>query len=111
MKIGSNLDSKGYGVATPLGSELRLGRNRNSIIHLILNSREAINIAILDMSEDGVLNDLKRKWWYDRSECQSGTTKVSLNKRKYKNIFVCKIRILNKAMRLIWLMLLGYFTS
>jgi hypothetical protein len=23
MKIGSNLDSKGYGVATPVGSELR----------------------------------------------------------------------------------------
>jgi len=23
MKIGSNLDSKGYGVATPLGSDLR----------------------------------------------------------------------------------------
>jgi hypothetical protein len=26
MKIGSNLDSKGYGIATPLGSELRLER-------------------------------------------------------------------------------------
>jgi len=23
MKIGSNLDSKGYGIATPVGSELR----------------------------------------------------------------------------------------
>ena len=23
MKVGSNLDSKGYGVATPLGSDLR----------------------------------------------------------------------------------------
>ncbi|CAF3688902.1 unnamed protein product, partial [Adineta steineri] len=61
MKIGSNLDSKGYGVATPVGSELR----------------EAINIAILEMSEDGALNNLKRRWWYERSECHSGTTKDS----------------------------------
>lgn len=60
MKIGSNLDSKGYGIATPVGSELR----------------EAINIAILEMSEDGTLNTLKRKWWYDKSQCPSGTTKV-----------------------------------
>jgi len=28
------------------------------------------------MSEDGALNNLKRKWWYDRSECPSGTAKV-----------------------------------
>ncbi|CAF1149652.1 unnamed protein product [Rotaria sp. Silwood1] len=61
MKIGSNLDSKGYGIATPVGSELR----------------EAINIAVLEMSEDGTLNSLKRKWWYDRSECHSATTKDS----------------------------------
>ncbi|CAF3068666.1 unnamed protein product [Rotaria sp. Silwood2] len=61
MKIGSNLDSKGYGIATPVGSELR----------------EAINIAVLEMSEDGTLNSLKRKWWYDRSECHSASTKDS----------------------------------
>ncbi|CAF1193179.1 unnamed protein product [Rotaria sordida] len=61
MKIGSNLDSKGYGIATPVGSELR----------------EAINIAVLEMSEDGTLNSLKRRWWYDRSECYSGSTKES----------------------------------
>jgi hypothetical protein len=69
MKIGSNLDSKGYGIATPVGSELR----------------EAINIAILEMSEDGTLNHLKRKWWYDRSECHSSTKQVGL---KRKNSFV-----------------------
>ncbi|UJR15747.1 hypothetical protein I4U23_002682 [Adineta vaga] len=61
MKIGINLDSKGYGIATPVGSELR----------------EAINIAILEMSEDGSLNKLKRKWWFDRSECHSISTKDS----------------------------------
>ena len=34
------------------------------------------------MSEDGVLNDLKKKWWYDRSECPSGTAKVYFKKTK-----------------------------
>ncbi|UJR30873.1 hypothetical protein I4U23_018386 [Adineta vaga] len=61
MKIGSNLDSKGYGIATPVGSELR----------------EAINIAVLEMSEDGTLNNLKRQWWYNQSECRSNATKES----------------------------------
>jgi hypothetical protein len=43
-----------------------------------LFSREAINIAILEMSEDGTLSSLKRKWWYEQSECHSDTTKVCL---------------------------------
>jgi hypothetical protein len=42
-----------------------------------MNSSEAINIAVLEMSEDGALNSLKRKWWFDRSECHSGTAKVA----------------------------------
>ncbi len=44
--------------------------------------REAINIAVLEMSEDGTLNTLKRKWWYDRSECHRATTKVCLKFNK-----------------------------
>ncbi|CAF1507484.1 unnamed protein product, partial [Didymodactylos carnosus] len=75
MIIGSSLDLKGYGIATPVGSELR----------------EAMNIAVLEMREDGTLNRLKSKWWYERyviklqlifneystlfrAECTSGTT-------------------------------------
>lgn len=27
MKVGTNLDSKGYGIATPVGSDLRYGFN------------------------------------------------------------------------------------
>ncbi len=48
--------------------------------------REAINIAVLEMSEDGTLNTLKRKWWYDRSECHRATTKVC--SKFYKNFFL-----------------------
>ena len=30
---------------------------------------EPINLAILQLMEDGFLTELKSKWWYDRSEC------------------------------------------
>ncbi|CAF1237798.1 unnamed protein product, partial [Didymodactylos carnosus] len=59
MKVSSDLDSKGYGIATPVGSELR----------------EAINIVISEMSEAGILNALKNRWFYEKSECSSGTIK------------------------------------
>uniref|UniRef100_A0A8C7F8X2 Glutamate receptor n=1 Tax=Oncorhynchus kisutch TaxID=8019 RepID=A0A8C7F8X2_ONCKI len=53
MKVGGNLDSKGYGVATPKGSLLRT----------------PVNLAVLKLSESGVLDKLKNKWWYDKGEC------------------------------------------
>ncbi|XP_064159566.1 glutamate receptor 4a isoform X3 [Anguilla rostrata] len=56
MKVGGNLDSKGYGVATPKGSQLR----------------NAVNLAVLKLNEQGLLDKLKNKWWYDKGECGSG---------------------------------------
>uniref|UniRef100_A0A8C8DDL7 Glutamate receptor n=1 Tax=Oncorhynchus tshawytscha TaxID=74940 RepID=A0A8C8DDL7_ONCTS len=53
MKVGGNLDSKGYGIATPKGSQLRT----------------PVNLAVLKLSEAGVLDKLKNKWWYDKGEC------------------------------------------
>ena len=53
MKVGGNLDSKGYGVATPKGSSLGT----------------PVNLAVLNLSEAGVLDKLKNKWWYDKGEC------------------------------------------
>nr|XP_023648270.1 glutamate receptor 4 isoform X2 [Paramormyrops kingsleyae] len=53
MKVGGNLDSKGYGIATPKGSQLRT----------------PVNLAVLKLSESGVLDKLKNKWWYDKGEC------------------------------------------
>ncbi|XP_037396641.1 glutamate receptor 1a isoform X3 [Pygocentrus nattereri] len=55
MKVGGNLDSKGYGVATPKGSSLRI----------------PINLAVLKHNEQAVLDKLKNKWWYDKGECGS----------------------------------------
>ena len=46
------------------------------------------------MSEDGTLNNLKRKWWYDRSECHSGTAKVEF--KKIKDVFFVFCFVLHK---------------
>lgn len=53
MKVGDNLDSKGYGVATYIGSDLR----------------EKINVIVLQLLEKEHLQKLHKKWWYDKGEC------------------------------------------
>ncbi|CAF0775474.1 unnamed protein product [Rotaria sordida] len=53
MKVGSDLDSKGYGIATRIGSDLT----------------EVIDIIITNLKETGFLDKRKQRWWYDRSEC------------------------------------------
>ncbi|KAG9346778.1 hypothetical protein JZ751_007096, partial [Albula glossodonta] len=55
LKVGGNLDSKGYGIATPKGSHLRI----------------PVNLAVLKLNEQAVLDKLKNKWWYDKGECGS----------------------------------------
>jgi len=54
IKVGKNLDAKGYGIATAKGSGLK----------------EIINIAVLNLTENGDLAKYKNRWWYDRSECK-----------------------------------------
>uniref|UniRef100_A0A3B5LHL1 Glutamate receptor n=1 Tax=Xiphophorus couchianus TaxID=32473 RepID=A0A3B5LHL1_9TELE len=56
MKVGGNLDSKGYGVATPKASPLR----------------NPVNLAVLKLNEQGLLDKLKNRWWYDKGECGIG---------------------------------------
>ncbi|VDO26879.1 unnamed protein product, partial [Onchocerca flexuosa] len=56
MKVGTNLNSLGYGVATKIGNPLR----------------ESINFAILYLHEKGELKRLENKWWYDRGQCDQG---------------------------------------
>ena len=31
--------------------------------------RTPVNLAVLKLSEQGVLDKLKNKWWYDKGEC------------------------------------------
>ncbi|TRY88807.1 hypothetical protein DNTS_015021, partial [Danionella cerebrum] len=64
MKVGGNLDSKGYGIATPKGSPLR----------------NPVNLAVLKLNEQGLLDKLKNKWWYDKGECGSGGVNLAVLK-------------------------------
>lgn len=31
--------------------------------------RTPVNLAVLKLSEQGILDKLKNKWWYDKGEC------------------------------------------
>lgn len=53
MKVGSDLDSKGYGIATPIGSELT----------------QALDIIVTNLRENGYLDKLKQRWWYVDEFC------------------------------------------
>ncbi|ELT90209.1 hypothetical protein CAPTEDRAFT_167269 [Capitella teleta] len=53
VKVGSDLDSKGYGIATPRGSDLS----------------DFLNMKILILRENGELAELRKKWWLQNSEC------------------------------------------
>lgn len=53
MKVGGNLDAKGYGIGTPMGSDLR----------------DRITLAVLELTESGELDNLEKKWWYEKGEC------------------------------------------
>ncbi|XP_021919064.1 glutamate receptor 1-like isoform X1 [Zootermopsis nevadensis] len=71
MKVGRNLDAKGFGVATPLGSPLR----------------DRINLAVLSLIENGELTKLKNRWWYDRTECKhSDKQDASRNELSLSNV-------------------------
>uniref|UniRef100_T1JJ21 Glutamate receptor ionotropic, kainate 2 n=1 Tax=Strigamia maritima TaxID=126957 RepID=T1JJ21_STRMM len=51
-KIGGTLDSKGFGIATPIGSPWR----------------DKISLAILDLQEKGTVQMLYNKWWKNTGE-------------------------------------------
>ncbi|XP_063698302.1 glutamate receptor 1-like [Culicoides brevitarsis] len=70
MKVGRNLDSKGFGIGTPSGSPLR----------------DAINLAVLKLKEDGTLTKLSNKWWYDRTECLDKHEDTQRNELTLSNV-------------------------
>ncbi|XP_048767442.1 glutamate receptor ionotropic, kainate 2-like isoform X2 [Ostrea edulis] len=55
MQVGGLLDSKGFGVATPMGSPLR----------------DKLSLAILHLQEDGKVQELYDKWWKGTGKCMS----------------------------------------
>uniref|UniRef100_A0A158QDX6 PBPe domain-containing protein n=1 Tax=Hymenolepis diminuta TaxID=6216 RepID=A0A158QDX6_HYMDI len=58
------LDSgKGYGVATPPGSDLR----------------DRLNLAVLELKEMDWIAQLYRTWWEERGECGKASTSTDIN--------------------------------
>ncbi|XP_068232916.1 glutamate receptor 1-like isoform X2 [Palaemon carinicauda] len=70
MKIGQDLNSNGYGVATPMGSPLR----------------ERLNLAILSLKENGDLARIKNKWWYEKTECNKDKPEKQTNALTLSNV-------------------------
>ncbi|XP_036208610.1 glutamate receptor ionotropic, kainate 1 [Myotis myotis] len=72
-QIGGLIDSKGYGVGTPMGSPLR----------------DRVTIAILQLQEEGKLHTMKEKWWRGRG-CpeEDGQEASALDVENIGGIFV-----------------------
>ena len=41
-------------------------------IHNSILNRDEINLAVLQLIEDGTLHKLKNKWWKDKGQCSGG---------------------------------------
>lgn len=62
MKVGENLDTKGYGIAISFSlSELR----------------KNLTLIILKLNQEGELYKLEQRWWYDKGECGAAESKDS----------------------------------
>jgi glutamate receptor 3 len=71
MKVGKDLDAKGYGIATAKGSGLH----------------NVINLAVLTLKENGDLAKLQNKWWYENTECHdSSSEKTKKNELSLSNV-------------------------
>ena len=74
MRVGRNLDSKGYGIALPKHSPIF----------------DDFNLAVLKLSETGVLRKMQNEWWIERSVCPkeaSGSKTSELNLSTVAGLF------------------------
>ncbi|ESN96470.1 hypothetical protein HELRODRAFT_189261 [Helobdella robusta] len=74
MQLEGNFGKKSYGVAMPVGSDLR----------------ERITLAVLELAEAQSLAKLERLWWHDKGKCSSspppGRREIFPKKIKMQNI-------------------------
>lgn len=58
------------------------GTNKQGMIipALLTVDRDRVTLAVLELRENGELQKLEKKWWYDKGECgkETQSTKVSL---------------------------------
>lgn len=70
IRVGKNLDAKGYGIATAKGTGLY----------------SVVNLAVLKLKEKGDLANLRKKWWYDQSECKEIKIEKTRNELSLSNV-------------------------
>ncbi|XP_071786751.1 glutamate receptor 4-like [Asterias amurensis] len=71
MKVGQNLDSKSYGI----------GVSRN-----LTKFSDDLTLAILQLREEGVLDALQKRWWFDKGECHEANSDASSNALSLSNV-------------------------
>ncbi|XP_076446346.1 glutamate receptor-like [Babylonia areolata] len=55
MMVGQNLNSNGFGIATPIGSDMK----------------DPLNYAVLELREKGYLAKWETVWWIQKGECEN----------------------------------------
>ncbi|XP_022086249.1 glutamate receptor 4-like isoform X2 [Acanthaster planci] len=71
MKVGQNLDSKSYGI----------GVSRN-----FTTFRDDLTLAVLQLREEGVLDALKKRWWFDKGQCHEANSDSGSNALTLSNV-------------------------
>lgn len=108
-QINGLLDSKGYGIATPMGRNnqfvVKLTDNYYCRVYVVSSAgspwKDQISLAILDLQEKGEIQLLYNKWWKPPndlcvSEESAGATSKT-NTLDFKNI--CKYLFIDKICR------------
>jgi len=49
------------------------------VVVVVVVSSGPVNLAVLDLRENGQLATLQKKWWQDKGECVGDDQKVSLS--------------------------------
>ncbi|XP_077984459.1 glutamate receptor 4-like isoform X2 [Glandiceps talaboti] len=72
IKVGDNLNSRGYGIAMRRGYPLK----------------QDFTLAILKLREDSILHGLEQTWWFDKGECgpPDAKSKDSANALSLNNV-------------------------
>ncbi|XP_041970526.1 glutamate receptor ionotropic, kainate 2-like [Aricia agestis] len=96
VMVGDQLDSKGYGIAM----------KKNSVY------RQALNLALLNLQEAGVLRNMKQSWWKEKhggGACQKSEERESeeMSMRNFRGLFYvlivgCGIGVVISTCDLAW---------
>lgn len=58
--------------------------------------RTPVNLAVLKLSEQGILDKLKNKWWYDKGECGTKDSGSKVSLLTHFTVFPTNISIYHK---------------